>query len=256
MLLEVVNVTIGYGKPLIEGINIRLEKPLLLQIIGPNGAGKTTFLKTLSGLAKPLKGHVLVNNIDITANPEAAGRFMALLPQLTTNKQMSVLPISVWEFVEIGARLCYRKRGREVSKEELRNSVREALKYVELDPSTWSKNVWRLSGGQRQRTLIARVIACNAPILLLDEPFSSVDPEGKIDITHLFRELKKEKIVIATCHDPEMLLEQTDLMMLIGRGYYTIGKPSEIMKSDTLRKIYGESIMEFANHIHICDYHA
>uniref|UniRef100_A0A7C4BD21 Metal ABC transporter ATP-binding protein n=1 Tax=Ignisphaera aggregans TaxID=334771 RepID=A0A7C4BD21_9CREN len=256
MRLEVIDMAIGYEKPLLEGINIKLEKPLLLQVIGPNGAGKTTFLKTLAGLVRPLKGQVLVNGVKATANPEVAGKFMAFLPQLATTKQVGLLPISVWEFVEVGVRLCHRKKGKEISREELRNSVREALKHVELEPSVWNKNMWRLSGGQRQRALIARVIACDAPILLLDEPFSSLDPEGKFDIAHLLGGLRKEKIVIATCHDPELLMVQTDLIMFMGRGFYIVGKPSEVLRGDVLRKVYGESIVEFADHIHICDFHA
>jgi zinc/manganese transport system ATP-binding protein len=255
MLLEVIDMAIGYEKPLIEGISIKLESPLLLQVMGPNGVGKTTLLKSLAGLLKPLKGRVLVNGVDVTAKPELAGRFMVLLPQLAMTKQVGLLPVSVWEFVEVGARLCYRKRGVEIGREELRSRVRESLERVELEPSTWGKNIWKLSGGQRQRALIAKALACGAPIMLLDEPLSSVDPEGKIDIAHLFNELKRDSIIIVTCHDPEVLLEYTDTIMLLGKGFYVIGEPAEVLRSDILRKVYGESIVEFAGHIHVCDYH-
>ncbi|MEM0067411.1 MAG: metal ABC transporter ATP-binding protein, partial [Ignisphaera sp.] len=67
--------------------------------------------------------------------------------------------------------------------------------------------------------------------------------------------LSKSKIVIATCHDPEMLLRYTDLVLLIGKGKYVADKPENVLVGNVLREFYGESIVEFANHIHVCDYH-
>ncbi|MCI4435450.1 MAG: metal ABC transporter ATP-binding protein [Ignisphaera sp.] len=256
VILETINLAIGYDRPLARNINIRLDKPTLIQVIGPNGAGKTTFLKTLAGLVKPLDGKVLIDNVDVTARPEVAGKYVAYLPQLGLGKSIDLLPVSVWEFVEIGVKMCLRRRGKNASIKELKNIVRNALRTVELEPETWSKSIWNLSGGQRQRALIARALGCEAPILLLDEPFSAIDPEGKIDIALLLGDLKKDRIVIVSCHDPELLLKQTDYMMLLGRGMYIFDIPAKIMNADLLRKVYGEAIVEFANHVHICDYHA
>lgn len=255
-MLKTVNLDIGFDKPLVRDINIYIEKPSLVQVMGPNGAGKTTFLKTLAGLIKPLNGRIYINGVDVTGSSERAGRFISFSPQIVASKQGETFPISVWEFVEFGADLCHKKRGAGISKIELRKVVKDALDSVGISQELWGKSIWRLSGGQRQRVFIARTIACDTPIILLDEPLSSIDPEGKAEIANLIGSISKSKIVIATCHDPEMLLRYTDLILLIGKGRYVVGKPENVLTGDVLREFYGESIVEFANHIHVCDYHA
>lgn len=254
-MLQVVNLSIGFDKPLIEDINIVVNKPMLIQVMGPNGAGKTTFLKTLAGLLKPIKGSVYINGVDVTGDAEKAGRFVTLSPQMVLFKQSEVFPISVWEFVEFGAELCHKKKGVVVSKDELRNIVKSALSSVGIGGELWGKSLWKLSGGQRQRVFIARAIACDMPIVLLDEPLSSIDPEGRVEIANVIGSLSKTKIVFATCHDPEMLLKYTSFVMLLGKGKYVMEKPENVLRGDVLRKFYGDAVIEFVDHIHVCDYH-
>ncbi|MEM2389234.1 MAG: metal ABC transporter ATP-binding protein [Ignisphaera sp.] len=255
VVLELKDLTIGYEKPLISNINIELKSPHILLIIGPNGVGKTTFLKTLMGLVKPYAGRIYVNKIDITGNTEQAGMFIDYIPQLSGMASITSFPITVWEFIEFGLLMHLRKLNLKIGKNEVRKIIKEVLNMVKIDEGLWHKSIWKLSGGERQRLFIARVIANNQSIILLDEPLSSIDPEGKTGIIDIISNLRKDKIIIITCHDPEMFLPITDDIMIFGKGTYYIGKPMEILKMDVLKKVYGKSAIRLKDHVHIYDHH-
>jgi zinc/manganese transport system ATP-binding protein len=90
---------------------------------------------------------------------------------------------------------------------------------------------------------------------LLDEPLSSIDPEGKVEITRIISNLKKDRIIIATCHDPEIFLDIVDDIMVFGKGMYYVGKPVEVLNVKILERIYGDAIIKLKEHIHIYDHH-
>lgn len=254
--LELVELTIGYERPLVAGINMSVKGPALVQVVGPNGAGKTTLLKTVAGLLKPLSGRVYIDGIDVTGSPKRAGQYVTLVPQPGTPRLSELFPISVWEFVEVGVSLCLRKRGEEVARGELKSVVREALKAFGIGPELWERSVWRLSGGQRQRVLLARAAACRAPVTLLDEPLAPIDPEGRVEAAELIGDIAREGLVVVTCHDPELLLKRTSLVVVLGRGSCLVGNPKEVLRAEVLAKFYGGAVIEYAEHAHLCDYHA
>ncbi len=223
--------------------------------MGPNGAGKTTFLKTLIGFIKPHTGSIYVNKIDVTGNSELAGVFMDYVPQLTGFTSTTGFPITVWEFIEFSLVMHLKKMKLKMDKSEMQKTIREALNIVGIDKSLWHKSIWRLSGGEKQRLFIARALVNNQPIILLDEPLSSIDPEGRMDITNIVSNLKKDKIIIITCHDPEIFLPISDNVVLFGKGIYYIGKHKETFNINILERIYGKSAIKLKDHIHIYDHH-
>lgn len=251
------NVTSGYnGEPIIEDINFKLEGPSLIQIIGPNGAGKTTLLKTIIGLIKPIKGKVIINGIEVTGRPEKAGRLIGYVPQMFIS-YTSNFPITVWEFIENSLLLYKKKWPRFFARKDDRKIIKSVLKAVGLPEEVWYENFWNLSGGQKQRVLIARALVHDPPILIMDEPLSAVDPLGKVELTNIINYLSRSRLVIVTCHDPMILLEHTDLVILLNRKIYAMGNPKEVLKLDKLRKIYGEACIQVSkNHVHIFDFHA
>ncbi|MCS7111181.1 MAG: metal ABC transporter ATP-binding protein [Ignisphaera sp.] len=253
--LKVVDLAIGYEKPLIRNINVELESPYILLIIGPNGVGKTTFLKTLIGFVRPHAGKVYVNQIDITGNSELAGVFMDYVPQLSRFTSTTGFPITVWEFVEFGLTIHLKKMGLRMDKSEMQRIIKETFNTVGIDKSLWDRSIWKLSGGEMQRLFMARALVNNQPIILLDEPLSSIDPEGKMEIIDVISILKKDKIILITCHDPEIFLGICDNVMIFGRGVYYIGKPMEVLNIDVLGRIYGKSVIKFKDHVHIYDHH-
>ncbi len=254
MLLETKKLTIGYRKPLIRDIELSLDRGELLLVIGPNGAGKTTLLKTLAGILTPLAGHIYIDGIEVTHNTKRIGRYIGYLPQLSLHS-ISIFPITVYEFVRNAYEIYLKSINISLSRNEIDKRVAEVLSIVGIDRDLWSKSIWRLSGGQRQRVLLARALVHNPSILLLDEPFTSIDPEGRKVFANMIVDLKRDKLVILTCHDPIILINQSNYIMIIGRGSYVIGRPSEVMRDDILRKFYGDSIFGLEKHIHIYDSH-
>jgi len=253
--LRLEDLSIGYDKPIITNIDFKLRSPVLVQVMGPNGAGKTTLLKTIIGVLKPLKGKIFIDEEDVTGNPEKAGTYISYVPQVSTYVLGNVFPMSVWEFVEFEAKAYMKRLG--LHKNGLSKFIEEILNTVGIPKDLWHKGINKLSGGQRQRLLVARaLLKKNTPILALDEPLSAIDIEGRAVIANIVGKLKENnKIIIITCHDPELLMDFTDYIVLLGRGIHVFGKPKEVLKPSVLSELYHASYVELEKHIHICDYH-
>jgi len=254
--IVVEDLTAGYGdEPVIENISFELRGPALVQILGPNGAGKTTLLKAILGLLYPMSGRVFINDEEVTGDPEKAGVYVGYLPQLFTT-YFSKYPITAWELVESSLLMHKKKWPRLFVGVDDRKRIEEVLSTVGLSREAWKKNFWHLSGGQRQRVLLARALVHDPPILVMDEPFSAVDPAGRIDLVQVIAKLSETKLILSTCHDPELLLPYTDTIILLNRKLFKIGKPQDLLKIEEMKKIYGEAAILMQDHIHICDFHA
>ncbi|MEM2040271.1 MAG: metal ABC transporter ATP-binding protein, partial [Zestosphaera sp.] len=107
------------------------------------------------------------------------------------------------------------------------------------------------------RVLIARALIHEPKILILDEPFSSVDPAGRVSLASMMIKLLKSRstTVIMSSHDPTLLLQHTDNLLLLGNGKWFFGSPGEILKENILKEVYGEAITTHEKHVHIHDYH-
>ena len=244
--------TAGYpGEVVLEALSFRFRGPGLVQVLGPNGSGKTTLLKALLGLIKPVKGRVIINGEDITGKPEEASVFVGYVPQEFAPEQH--YPITAWELV-MGSYLLHKRRWpRLFSGRGAEEAVSKALEVVELPPEVWHKNLWELSGGQRQRVLIARALVHDPPVLMMDEPFSSVDPQGRSDLADYIGAISGDKLILVTSHDPTLLLPYTRAIILLNRAFYLVGPPDEVLSLENLQKVYGGSAMATREHIHICD---
>ena len=251
--LVVENVTVKYGDEVVlEDFNLEVNGYGLIQILGPNGAGKSTLLKTITGLIKPVKGRVLINDIDVTGRPDLAGRFIGYVPQMTTLSDH--YPITLYDLIYC----CYilgRKWPRIRSKRGDREFIEKILTNVGLPRDKWFKKVGELSGGERQKGFIARALVRNPLILLMDEPFSNIDPESRVDLAELINSLKKNRLLIVTSHDPTILLPYTDKILLLNRRIYFYGDPNIVLREEYLSKIYGGALKYFNGHIHIIDSH-
>ena len=254
MEISIENVTLTFGgESILSNLTLKLKGPRLVQIIGPNGAGKTTLFKVILGLVKPDSGRVLINGRDVTGKPSRVGPLVGYVPQITPLDR--IYPVTAWEVV-FNSLLIHENRWPRLfaTKDEI-DRTKKVLEEVELPRDRWNKCFWELSGGERQRVLLARTMVYEPEILLLDEPLSSVDPLGKVELAKLIGDIAEKKLVIVTSHDPVLLLPYTDLIALLNRSYFIIGKPEEVLRLEILRNAYGESAVLLEEHVHISDSH-
>lgn len=224
----------------LTNMSVEFEGPGLIQVIGPNGAGKTTLLETIAGILKPIAGEV---EIDV---PNDANPPLAYMPH--DIKIPREAPITTWEFIELRLR-AWGIRG------DIEGRVERALETVGLARELWGKRISDLSRGQLQRALLARTIAVNAHIMLLDEPLSNIDPEGRTFISKVIGGLAERKLIIITSHDPMMLYPYTSRILLLNKSQYIYGRPEEILRAEVLEKIYAGCLAFIREVPHIADWH-
>lgn len=232
------------NRVVLNGLSIVFEGPGLYQVIGPNGAGKTTLLLTIMGFIKPQRGRVLVR-----VSKAHNSSYFSYMPQ--TYALPRDAPITVYEFVEnylVLTRPWPRLAGENAV-------VEEALKMVGVPRSLWGEKINKLSGGLAQRVMLARALALNAPIVLLDEPLSNIDLDGRIEIANLLAQISADKLVVITSHDPLFLLKHTKKILVLGYGDYAYGDVEEVLKKEILVKFYKKCALELERQIHIADWH-
>lgn len=182
--IELINVTAGYkpSEPVIKDINLKIAEKEFLGIIGPNGGGKTTLLKVILGLIKPNKGKLIIDGTENNSNSK-----IGYVPQYSNFDK--TYPISVKDVVSMGIKV-----------NNIQSVIESALSKVNL-LNKMNVQIGHLSGGEQQRVLIARALATNPKILLLDEPTASIDTQTGNNIYELLTELNKEKTIILVSHD-------------------------------------------------------
>lgn len=183
----------GYnGESILEGINLTVRAKDYIGIVGPNGGGKTTLLKVLLGLLKPRRG-----TVQVLGKPAVEARNqVGYVPQhMDFDRDF---PIRVWDVVHMG-RLSRRGLVKRYTQTD-HDVVWKILEQIELADLA-GKTLSELSGGQRQRVLIARALAVEPALLLLDEPTASIDPRVTGSIYELLRELNESMAIVLVTHD-------------------------------------------------------
>ncbi len=183
----------GYEQDtVLEDITLRVYEHDFLGLIGPNGGGKTTLIKVLLGLISPTKGNVRV----MGEPPRRGRRHLGYVPQVVDFDRD--FPVRVWDVVQMG-RLGKRRLLRPYNEED-NAVVTEALSQVEM-LTFKDRPIGALSGGQRQRVYIARALAAQPEILLLDEPTASVDPQVTTSIYELLKSINAHMTIVMVSHD-------------------------------------------------------
>ena len=183
----------GYGgEVVLEKVHLVVERGDFIGLVGPNGGGKTTLLRVLLGLLPPMRGKVRVMGKPV----QEGRRYIGYVPQ--TLELDYNFPLSVWEVTRMG-RLGERPLLRSYTEKD-DEIVEKALEQVEM-MDVRTRPIGELSGGQRQRVYIARALATEPEILLLDEPTASVDPQIRNSIYELLARLNEEITILLVSHD-------------------------------------------------------
>lgn len=236
--ISVHNVTVRYGDVLaLDDVSLELYAGRVCGLVGMNGSGKSTLFKTIMGQIRPDSGTVLVEGGD----PSIA-RFDGALGYVPQREAIDFdFPVTVGEVVMMGR---YGKMGwtRRPSNADY-DVVAHALERVELTEYA-HRQIGQLSGGQRKRVFVARAIAQEARIMLLDEPFAGVDKRTEATITQLLRELADAgTTVFVSTHDLQALPGLADEAMLLMRSVLMHGDPHEVLQPNNLAKAFGMDVM-------------
>ncbi len=241
------HLTIGYSHgrrttQVLEDINITLHPGELTCLIGPNGAGKSTLMRTLAGMQTPLAGHVLLGDDDL--HQVSAQRLAKQLAVVLTER-IDVGNLSSYALAALGRHPYTDWRGHLSVHDEA--VVREALTTVGAAPLA-ARPVNELSDGERQKVMIARALAQEPRILLLDEPTAFLDLPRRVEIMQLLHKLARERdcAILLSTHDLELALRLTDRLWLMPTGGpLHVGLPEELALNGTLAATFQGEGVEF-----------
>jgi len=223
------------GERVLDHVDLRVCRGDFLGVIGPNGAGKTTLLRVLLGRLRPACGHVRLFGQDVKHFRE--WHRVGYVPQKAVAFE-SRFPATVLEVV-LSGRAGRVGPGRRFGPED-RAAAEAALRTVGL----WEvrdRPVGRLSVGQQQRVFVARALANEPELLLLDEPTVGVDPEGEERFYGLLRHLNRERgtTLVLVSHDVAAVAREVSQLACLNRSLVFHGPPEEALRADTLERLYG-----------------
>ena len=232
--ITIKSLTFGYnGSMILDNLNLVVEDSEVLGLVGPNGSGKTTLIKCMDKILKP-KGRILIDgrDIDTVSRTELAKR-RGYVPQSSSTP----LATTVFDTVLMGRRPHISWR---VSDSDL-DKVADILGLLHLEYLAM-RDFSQLSGGQKQKVLIARALAQEPEVLLLDEPTSSLDMKHQLEVMETISSLVKEKKISAVMalHDLNLASMFVDkLAILKGGKIYAAGEPIDLLNAKNIRDVYG-----------------
>jgi sulfate transport system ATP-binding protein len=235
MSIEIRNINKQFGSfQALKNVNLDIQSGELLALLGPSGCGKTTLLRIIAGLETPDTGNILFGGEDTTDVHVRERNVGFVFQHYALFRHMTVL-----ENVAFGLRV--KPRSERPSDAQIKAKVHDLLKLVQLD---WLADRYpsQLSGGQRQRIALARALAVEPKVLLLDEPFGALDAKVRKELRRWLRRLHDELHVtsVFVTHDQEEALEVADRVVLMNQGQIEqIGAPQEVWEHPASPFVYG-----------------
>jgi len=241
-VIEFESVSFAYEKmPVLVDVNLRLERGGCISVVGPNGGGKTTLLKLVLGLIQPTSGAIRV----FGDQPHLGRKHIGYTPQHA--KYDPQFPVSVLDVVLMG-RIDRKRWGRYSDGD--RAVARKALADVGMTAHA-SALFSDLSGGQRQRVLIARALACEPDLLLLDEPTAHVDAVVGDRLANLLEELRSRMTILLVSHDFGFVSSIVHSVVCVNRK--VVVHPTSGITGEIIRDMYGEEmrLVDHETHLHV-----
>lgn len=248
IILQASKISIGYTSKKVKNtiasnIDLSLEKGKLISIIGANGIGKSTLLRTIIGIQKPLSGTVFLNEENIHQ-----------LDSLTLAQNLSIvltekLPpsnLTVWELVALG-RQPYTNWIGTLTNTDI-SKINEAIKLTQIEHLT-SKRHYEISDGQLQIVLIARALAQDTPLIILDEPTTHLDLLHKVVLFKLLKKLTQEteKCILFSTHDIDMAIQLSDEMIVMTAETVIQEQPCNLILSGKFNTLFQDENIVFDN---------
>lgn len=215
-VIRIENLWAGYENDIVlEDINFSAFKNDFIGLIGPNGGGKTTLMRVLLGIIRPVRGTVKIMGL----TPHKGRQHIGYVPQIIDFDR--AFPVSVFDVARMG-RLSHRKPLHPFTKLDDEITM-QALEDVDM-ADLYQKPIGELSGGQRQRALIARALASQPEILLLDEPTSSIDPNVSVNVYELLQRLNDKLTILLISHDMNAISSYVKTIGCVSRRLFYHGE--------------------------------
>ena len=244
--LELQNINIGYGdKIVLRELSFQVPHGSRVAVVGPNGAGKSTLFKALVGLLPLQQGNIFIHG-------EALGLHQDCVAYVPQREEVDWrFPVTVEDVVMMGrfAQMGWLKRA--TSRD--RDAVQKSLMQMGIADLA-EQSIGHLSGGQQQRAFLARAIAQEPHILLMDEPFTGVDVTTQEATLRLLDHLQEKKVTaIVSTHDLNLASSRFDLALLLNHRLIAFGAPREVFTKENLAQAFGNSLLVMENGMMLVD---
>lgn len=236
-IIEVHNLSFRYSKAdVLQNISFNVKTGTFLAVVGPNGAGKSTLLNLLSASLKPAAGKVIIDGKSLESY---STRKLADKIAVVRQESIPMFGFSVIETVMMSRTTHYGQLGFE--NENDRQIVSEVLNVTDTARFA-SRSLANLSAGERQRVFIARALAQDTPILLLDEPTTFLDLKHQVEIYDLLKmaQLKQRKTIVSVTHDINLATQYCDkILLLTSEGTCRYGIPKDVLSTEQITEVFG-----------------
>lgn len=244
--LKIKNLNIGYKSKkqetvVAKGISFEVLQGELTAIVGINGIGKSTLLRTIGAVQQKLSGEIFINDIELSTytSLNLASKISLVLTEALATKNLTVL-----ELIALGRQPYTNWLGTLTQKDK--EKTKEAINLVEIE-NLQHKRCYELSDGQLQRVLIARALAQDTPIMLLDEPTTHLDLYHKVQLLKLLKNIahKTHKTILFTTHEIEVAIQICDKMLILNKENSAFGQPCELIRNQYFEKLFPADMIQF-----------
>ncbi len=246
IILKTKDLSIGYqqkkqDKIVASNINLEIEKGKLITVLGKNGIGKSTLLRTISKVQKPISGSVFFNNknLDNCTEKELSTQLSLVLTERLPESQLTV-----FELIALG-RQPYTNWIDSLSNEDIKK-VNWAISQTEIEHLK-NNRFYELSDGQLQRVLIARALAQDTDIIILDEPTAHLDMHHTIKIFSLLKRLvaKTSKTIIISSHEINLSIQLSDEIIILTEDTFYAGSPTDLISKNAFDNLFPKELINF-----------
>lgn len=245
-ILETLNLTIGYKSKkgtvvIAENLNLNLNSGKLISLIGANGIGKSTLLRTITGIQPPLAGNVLLNNRNINSYKTLD---LAQNLSLVLTEKLPPSNLSVFELVALG-RQPYTNWIDTLTQMDI-DKIQQALELTQIEHLAQKKH-YEISDGQLQKVLIARALAQDTPLIILDEPTTHLDLLHKVSLFKLLKKLTEEtqKCILFSTHDIDLAIQLSDEMIIMTPELIVQDEPCNLISNGSFATLFKDEHITF-----------
>lgn len=246
IIIQAEQLTIGYaGKTksncVVSDINLKLEKGKLIALVGANGVGKSTLLRTLTGIQKPLAGNIFINQQTINQYDTLG---LAKEMSIVLTEKLPPSNLSVYELIALGRQPYTNWLGKLSAIDQ--QKIDDAILLTQTQ-DLLVKRHYEISDGQLQIVMIARALAQDTPLIILDEPTTHLDLQHKVSLLKLLKRLSHEagKSIFFSTHDIDMAIQLSDEIVVISKGKCVQDQPCNLISKGVFNNLFDDQSIQF-----------